>query len=453
MQCPVGKQAEFILTPPKRINLLYGAVRSSKTVGVNIKWLKDIIELPPGNMLMVGNTINSLYRNVIQDIKRLVGTSAVDFRRTLKEVDILGRTIWVEGADKDNAFEKIEGESLVAAYVDEWSTIPESFTDMLLSRLSDPGNRMYGTCNAGPPTHYLYKRFIAREAELNMKAWKFTLDDNPWLDPQYKIDLVKEYPIGTVFYDRYILGNWVTATGKVFGLFDHKKHVVDSIPAGSKLVEARIGADYGTHNPAAFVMIEKYIVPGRRKPVWFATREYYWDSVIERMQKTDGDYSADMSMFISGKWQSNTHKRVDYERAAAREEGECATVGLDETDACLSGASGASEASRHRSSVTGLARYPTAIEVDPSAASFILQLQRDGMRKASSANNDVLSGIRTVASMLAKAELYICSSCPWLIWSMDNYEWSKSLSNAGNEMPSKVDDHPIDALRYVINSL
>lgn len=444
-QCPVGKQAQFILTEPARINLLYGSVRSGKTNGVNIKWLHDIVSLPDGNMLMVGNTINSLYRNVIQDIKRLIGDRNVDFRRTLKEVNILGRTIWMEGADKEDSYERIEGESLLAAYVDEWTTIPESFTDMLLSRLSDSGNRLYGTCNAGSPTHYLYRRFIQRSHELNMRTWKFTLDDNPWIDSQYKADLISEYPIGTVFYDRYILGNWVSATGLVFQLFDRARHVVSSPPSSAKLIEARVGADYGTHNPTSFIMLEKYVVPGRHRPVWYATREYYWDSVAERLQKTDGDYSYDLAQFIAGSTLSSVPPRG----------GECATVGTVEAQAGeRSGASRASAASiRPEPRVVGLPRYPTSIEVDPSAASFILQLQRDGMRKAGSARNDVLSGIRSIASMLARGDLFICSSCPWLIWSIENYTWDKSSSPSGNEMPMKVNDHPVDALRYIVNSL
>ena len=66
---PVGKQRDFILTKPARINLLTGSVRSTKTWAVNLKVLKDIVSLPEGNILFVGNTGTSLYRNVLSQIR------------------------------------------------------------------------------------------------------------------------------------------------------------------------------------------------------------------------------------------------------------------------------------------------------------------------------------------------------------------------------------------------
>jgi hypothetical protein len=73
LELPVGKQRDFILEEPARINLLYGSVRSTKTCSVNIKILKDILTLPTGNILFVGNTGTSLYRNVLTPIKDLGG--------------------------------------------------------------------------------------------------------------------------------------------------------------------------------------------------------------------------------------------------------------------------------------------------------------------------------------------------------------------------------------------
>src|SRR5574344_2160548 len=42
-----------------------GAVRSTKTVTANIKWLKYIMLSPENRFLMSGNTVSSLYTNVI----------------------------------------------------------------------------------------------------------------------------------------------------------------------------------------------------------------------------------------------------------------------------------------------------------------------------------------------------------------------------------------------------
>ena len=85
LQVPVGKQRDFIIGKPARINLLYGSVRSTKTWAVNIKILKDIITLPDGNILFVGNTGTSLYRNVLTPLKDLVGKAFKKYFITYKK--------------------------------------------------------------------------------------------------------------------------------------------------------------------------------------------------------------------------------------------------------------------------------------------------------------------------------------------------------------------------------
>lgn len=387
---------------------------------MDLKWLKDLVTLPAGNMIMVGNTINSLIRNVIDPITSMVGKNNVDVRLQRQECTILGRTVWIQGADKEDAYKRIEGESLLRAYVDEWSRIPKNFTKTLMSRLSDKGACAYGTLNPDSPAHYLYRDYILRARELDIAVWKFTLNDNPYLDPEYKKAIIAENPPGTVFYDRNILGNWVAASGLVFANFDRKVHIAKRTPVGLTAKELRVGVDYGTHNPAAFVSLEKYLVPGRARPVWYVTNEYYWDSKVMYRQKTDAEYSVDMSKYLAGRWVAPEKLRLDG----------CMNLGLATTD--------------------GSKKYPTTIEVDPSASSFILQLNRDGMRKARAADNDVLNGIRKIATMISAGELVICESCPWLIQSLEGYSWDPK---ALNDEVVKENDHPVDALRYVVNSL
>lgn len=446
----MGKQAKFILSKPKRLNVLYGSWRSSKSVAVDIKWIKDCITLPEGNMLMVGNTINSLIRNVITPIKKIVGERNVDIRKQSKEVDIFDRTIWMEGADKEDAFKRIEGESLLRAYVDEWIHVPKTFTRTMLSRLSDPGACAYVTCNPSGPDHYCYTDYILRQSDLDIAVWKFTLDDNPWLDPAYKAAIIAENPPGTVFYDRNILGNWVAASGLVFSNFDRRKHVVPYPPRNLSGKELRVGVDYGTHNPTSFISITKYLVPGRAKPTWYVTNEYYWDSTIMLSQKTDSEYSKDLATYLSGKW-TQPLQLVKPKEAIKDSDRLLLEEAVERGFPHAPQAQPVEHAVKPRETTTEATKsYPTTIEVDPSAASFILQAQRDGMIRARSASNDVLNGIRKIASMLYSGELFICESCPWLIYTMGLYSWNK-------ESPSdeviKKDDHPIDALRYVVNSL
>jgi hypothetical protein len=45
-EIPVGKQRDFCLHSDARINLAHGAVRSAKTVGANVRWLRAVLEAP-----------------------------------------------------------------------------------------------------------------------------------------------------------------------------------------------------------------------------------------------------------------------------------------------------------------------------------------------------------------------------------------------------------------------
>lgn len=137
---------------------------------------------------------------------------------------------------------------------------------------------------------------------------------------------------------------------------------------------------------------------------------------MEHSQKTDADYSKDMAKFASTDWGysnkvetvGNINKRI----------------------------------------------FANTIEVDPSAASFILQLQRDGLHKARTADNNVLGGIRKIASMMATGDLIINEArCPMLVSELETYTWDPSAADRGEERPLKVDDHLVDALKYVVNSI
>jgi phage terminase large subunit len=98
--------------------------------------------------------------------------------------------------------------------------------------------------------------------------------------------------------------------------------------------------------------------------------------------------------------------------------------------------------------------YASTIEVDPSAASFILQLQRDGLHKARAADNDVLGGIRKIAAMVSNGDLIIDSEkCPVLVSEMETYAWDQSAADRGEDKPQKIDDHAVDALKYAVNSI
>lgn len=68
------------------------------------------------------------------------------------------------------------------------------------------------------------------------------------------------------------------------------------------------------------------------------------------------------------------------------------------------------------------------------------------------AKNDVLNGITTVASEMAKGNLFICEECVNTIREIEGYVWDPKAAQRGEDEPVKLFDDCVDALRYGIFS-
>ncbi|MFI1018012.1 hypothetical protein [Streptomyces sp. NPDC020965] len=64
----------------------------------------------------------------------------------------------------------------------------------------------------------------------------------------------------------------------------------------------------------------------------------------------------------------------------------------------------------------------------------------------------MIDGIRSVASVLDAGLLLIHESCEGLLAELPEYVWSDEAAARGEDRPVKVNDHSVDALRYVIHS-
>jgi hypothetical protein len=95
--------------------------------------------------------------------------------------------------------------------------------------------------------------------------------------------------------------------------------------------------------------------------------------------------------------------------------------------------------------------HPEKWIVDPSAASFITQLWRDGL-SPEGADNSVLDGIRLVSNLLAKGLLKVHRSCDGWIEECPGYVWDEKAAEKGEDRPVKAGDHSLDAGRYVTAS-
>ena len=110
---------------------------------------------------------------------------------------------------------------------------------MVMSRLSLPDSKGWGTCNPGPPAHYLKKNYIDRSKDIRMKVWNFQFDDNPFLTEEYKAWLKSVYT--GLWFRRMILGEWAVADGAIYSNFNPDIHVIKELPDPNTLNQIRIG--------------------------------------------------------------------------------------------------------------------------------------------------------------------------------------------------------------------
>ena len=184
-----------------------------------------------------------------------------------------------------------------------------------------------------------------------------------------------------VFYRRFILGQWAQAEGRVYDFFGPE--MVKAAPEEG-YEQWYVSCDYGTVNPTSMGLW------GLCRGVWYRVKEFYFDSRAKMRQMTDGEYALALKELVGG-------------------------------------------------------RAVTAVIVDPSAASFIQVLRREGWN-VRQARNDVISGIRVTAEALKAGKMVICDGCADCLREMEEYVWD--LKDGNRDRVKKEHDHAMDDMRY-----
>lgn len=203
----------------KRINLLQGSVSAGKTWISLILWAFWIPTRPKEHLyMMCGKSLQTLNRNCLIPLQGLIGENNFSYSLSAKEGILFGRKITLEGANDKRSEGKIRGITLGGAYCDELTLFPEDFFTMLLSRLRVAGAKLIATTNPDVPTHWLKTEYIDNgNLSDEMLNIFFSIDDNTTLPEDYVSSLKKEYT--GVYYDRFILGQWVVANGAIYKVF------------------------------------------------------------------------------------------------------------------------------------------------------------------------------------------------------------------------------------------
>ena len=301
---------------------------------------------------------------------------------------ICGVPVYCLGAEKASQVSKLQGKSIKYCYGDEIAKWSENVFAMLKSRLDKPYSKFDGSCNPESPSHWL-KEFIDRN-DLDIYVQKYTIFDNPAMDKKVVEEMCKEYE-GTVYYQRYILGEWALAEGLIYPMY---RDAISPPPDDweSRAEQMYLSIDYGTLNAFAALLWAK--IGG----VSYAVDGYYYSGRTEGATKTDEEYA-------------------------------------DEID--------------RRFGRFGNEWSKLRVIVDPSAASFIAELRRHKKYLVMQAKNAVLDGIRETASAMAQGKIKISPALTDWRREVEGYVWDDS---SGEDRPVKEEDHYMDATRYYVKT-
>lgn len=343
-----------------------GAVRSVKTLSMSLGFILWAMSCFKNcNFAICGKTIVSVKRNVLDSLIKTLKTYGFRCEEKISKnyIDIsLGRKtnrFYLFGGKDEASASLIQGITLAGLLLDEVALMPRSFAQQAIARVSVEGGRLWFNCNPENPYHWFYREYIKKADEKKILYLHFTMDDNPALPKEVK----ERYQtlFSGAFFDRFILGKWVSSSGLVYPNFSEKKNVVSIIPNCMRYI---ISGDYGTVNPCSLGLW------GQSGDIWYRIKEYYYDSRREGQSKTDEEHYSSL-VELAGDFPIEQ------------------------------------------------------VIIDPSAASFIECIRRHGKFRAVPAKNDVLSGIRRVSDYIRDGKLMFHNSCEDSIREFALYSWNE----------------------------
>ncbi|WP_306358679.1 MULTISPECIES: PBSX family phage terminase large subunit [unclassified Nocardia] len=391
-----------------RVNIFEGAIRSGKSFSWTWLLLHKVATAGPiGSIVIVGRSRLSVWRNVFEPLFQVpvfaMFAKHVHYKQGAPTAKIFGREVHVFGADDVTSENAIRGMTVQLAFLDELTVLHVEFFKQMLGRMSVEGAQLFATTNPDNPQHWLRTEYLNRLAELpDWRVFHFVLDDNPSLSEEYKASVRREY--SGLWYRRFILGEWVAAEGAIFDMWDEKRHVVawEKMPPITDWIG--VGIDYGTTNATA-VIAAGIGADGRL----YLTDEWRFEASEKSMRATDSQLSKGIR-----EWLVQPHAPIP-------EQGAPPSAAFEDVP----------------------------VIADPAAASLRVQLIADD-QFTYPANNDVLYGIRLMASLLGADMLRVSDRCAGFITEVTGYSWDPKATAVGKDAPLKVHDHSLDAARYAL---
>lgn len=280
-----------------KIMILSGAFRAGKTVMNNyifVMELKRIAKLaksrkdPHPQYILAGYSSNSIYTNVISAIESYFVITMKTDRHG--HYHLFGVDIVPSYTGSIRGVGSIRGMTSYGAYINEASLATHDVFQEILQRCSIEGARIICDTNPDIPTHWLKTDYIDNhDPKARIKSFTFTIDDNTFLSKDYVESIKAATPRG-MFYDRGILGQWVTGDGIVYQDFNKDTMVIpkNRVPDG---LDYYVGVDWGYEHPNPIILLgddkdgNTYVLEDYTQKHKFIN---YWVKVAQNLQTRFG---------------------------------------------------------------------------------------------------------------------------------------------------------------------
>lgn len=415
---PSSKQEDILYwwTPAsphkdKSYAVFEGAVRSAKTMSSSysfINWAS--FNYDGEDFALTAKTIGTCIRNVIRPLRKMMSIepcyeinehrSSIEGHNLVITNNEIGNTntFYIYGGKDESSQDLIQGKTLAGIFFDEAPLMPLSFINQGLARLSVEGAKAWFTLNPETPRHPFYVSFLDPLQNTGKVFYlHLNMDDNPDMSDEARNRLKTQWPIGSVWYRRYVLGQRASAEGSIYNFFSDRTedgYIIDELP--KDLTSWLVAADYGQQHPTCFGLAG--FSQGLNK--WILVKEFYTEN------KTNAIYSKEFKEQI-----------LDYNNGI----------------------------------------FPLEIAIDPGGggAALITQFNEDypDLIVNAATKKNVGKEIQDLATSLYLKKFVIYKGCTRVITEMQNYLWNEKAKERGIDEPLKKDDDGPDMMRYLNNMI
>lgn len=369
-----------------------GAVRSGKTSVMTVSFILWAMRyFDNADFAICGKTVRSAERNIIVPLQAMGDITAyydLSYSRSVNLMTVTGQgktnRFYIFGGRDESSYTLIQGITLSGVLLDEVALMPRSFVEQAIARtLSVRESKLWFNCNPEGPMHWFFREWIQNAEEKSALHIHFLMNDNPIMSEETIKEAEKLF--SGVFYDRYIKGLWVQAEGLIY---PEQARGIGVVPTHERKYSTYyVSIDYGTENPCSMGLWGHCETDG----VWYRIKEYYYSGRDTGIPKTDSEY-------VTAYKKLTQNLRIK------------------------------------------------AVVVDPSAASFIAELRRNGCQVIP-ADNSVLDGIRFVAEAFKTEKIKVNDCCKDCVRELSLYHWDEK---SPEDRPVKENDHAMDDMRYFV---